>query len=85
MKERNQHLNSDYYKMCFHGEIRMKKENIEIQKIDKGVIIAAIIGLTLISLFAMQLGFNGFLRTAICVIIAGLAGFTLPQQKILRS
>ena len=46
---------------------------------DRWIAIAAIIGLTIISVVAMYFGINGTLRTTICVIIAGIAGLIIKN------
>lgn len=50
-------------------------------KIDWKVICIAIIALCIIEIFAMMNGINGTFRMTITAIIAGLAGWTIPQFK----
>ena len=52
--------------------------------VDKSIIITAIIGLVIIELFAMYKGINGTMRAIIFAMIAGLAGLSMPQLKILN-
>ena len=52
------------------------------KKIPTEVVVAAIAGLVVIECVAMYLGHNGLLRSTIVAVIAGLAGFTLPQLKL---
>jgi len=51
------------------------------QQIDRGIIIWAIIALAIIQIFAMFNGINGTFRMMVTVIIAGLAGWTIPQPR----
>ena len=52
------------------------------KKIPTEVVVAAITGLVIIECVAMSQGINGTVRSIIIAVIAGLAGFTLPQLKI---
>jgi len=51
-------------------------------KIPKDVLITAIIAITLMEIVALLIGINGVLLTTVLVIVAGLAGWTLPQPRI---
>lgn len=46
------------------------------------VIVTAILALAVLEIFAMHYGINGTFRTLIFTVIAGLAGWTVPQLKI---
>ena len=50
-------------------------------KLDKSIIIAAIAGITAVEIAALYNGINGVVLTAAVGVIAGLAGWTLPQLK----
>ncbi len=50
----------------------------------KGIVITAIVCLTLLELVALYKGINGLLFTTIIAVIAGLAGLVLPTPKILK-
>ena len=51
------------------------------ERTDKKIVICAIVCLTILELFAMSQGINGWLLRLVCIIIAGLAGLVLPQLK----
>ena len=51
-------------------------------KPSKWVVIVAIIVLGVIEICALLNGINGTFRMTITAIIAGLAGYTLPQFKL---
>lgn len=55
-----------------------------MKKIDKSIVICAIISLSILEICAMYFGINGTMRTIIFTIIAGLAGLSLPTPKILK-
>lgn len=46
-------------------------------------IITAIVGITLIEIYALSLGFNGTLLTSVVAVVAGLAGLATKRPKIL--
>ena len=46
------------------------------------IIITAIIAIVIIECFALYLGYNGVILSAVLAMIAGLAGWTAPQLKI---
>ncbi len=50
----------------------------------KGIVITAIVCLTLLELAALYKGINGSLFTIIVAVVAGLAGLVLPTPKILK-
>ena len=52
------------------------------EKIDFRIVITAIVSLTLIECVALMNGINGKLMSFMIAIIAGLAGWSLPQIKI---
>lgn len=54
------------------------------EKVDKNIIIAAIIGLVIIEVTALLNGINGTLLRWVTILIAGLAGLVLPSPKILK-
>ena len=56
----------------------------KLKKVDKKIVITAIISLSVLEIFAMYFGINGTMRTIIFTIIAGLAGLSLPTPKILK-
>lgn len=56
-----------------------KKTNRDIK-----IIIAAIVGITLIEITALSMGRNGMMLITTIGAIAGLAGLALPTPKILR-
>ena len=51
------------------------------QPVPKEIIFVAIMALIIIELTALVLGFNGQLMRFVCVIIAGLAGWTVPNLQ----
>jgi len=62
----------------------MTKKKIILEKVDKQVIIAGIIAITILECFAMHLGFNGTLLKMVLVAIAAMAGFAIPADKIIK-
>ena len=48
----------------------------------KTIIITGIISIALLEGFALYLGFNGYVLTAVVAAIAGLAGWVAPQLKV---
>lgn len=52
------------------------------QKTDYRVIIAAITGIVILEAIALFKGFDGVLLSTVLVILAGIAGWTLPQLKM---
>ena len=55
-----------------------------MKKIDKNIVITAIISLSVLEVFAMYYGINGTMRAIIFTIISGLAGLSLPTPKFLK-
>lgn len=55
-----------------------------MQKIDKHIIIAGLICLTLIQLAAFYFKIDGTLRSFIILIIAAAVGVTIPREKIMQ-
>ncbi len=55
-----------------------------MEKVDKNIVITAIICLTTLEIFAMYYGINGTVRTIIFTLIGSLAGLSLPTPKILK-
>lgn len=55
----------------------MKKQNTKI-------VLGAIIAITTLEITALLCGVNGTLLSLSIAVIAGLAGLSLPQLKILR-
>ena len=55
-----------------------------MEKIDKNIVIVAIVCLAVMQIFAMHYGINGTLRTIIVGVIAALAGLTIPSEKLYR-
>jgi len=53
-------------------------------KVDKSIVITAIVGLVIIETLAMYFGINGTLRTAIVAIIAAAAGLGIDTKKIIK-
>lgn len=49
---------------------------------DKEVLITAMIVIGVVELYALSQGIDGFLLTAVIGVIAGLAGWVVPQPKI---
>ena len=45
------------------------------------VLIAAIAGITIMECVALYKGYNGYLLTTVLALVAGLAGWTMPQLK----
>ena len=54
------------------------------RKTDIKVVMLAIICITICEIIALCLGFNGQLLRWVLVIIAGLAGLSIPTPKILK-
>ena len=50
----------------------------------KGIVITAIVCLTVLELMALYKGINGSLFTIIVAVVAGLAGLVIPTPKILK-
>ena len=57
----------------------MKKEQI-----DWKVLVAAIVALTVIEIYALSVGINGTLLILVLSIIAGLAGWIIPTPYSLK-
>lgn len=55
-----------------------------MNKVDKKIVITAIICLTVLELAAMYYGINGTMRTIIFTLIGSLAGLSLDVPKILK-
>jgi len=55
-----------------------------MKPVDKWVVIAAIVCLSIMECFAMHYGINGTFRTVVFTIIAALAGFALPSNKFIK-
>lgn len=51
-----------------------------VEKIDKSIIITGVICITIIELFALLMGINGVLLTAVLMIIAGAIGVAIPKK-----
>ncbi len=54
------------------------------EQIDWRIIIAAIIALTIIQIYALSQGINGTLLLLVMSMIAGLAGWIIPTPYSLR-
>jgi len=54
-----------------------------IQK-HKHIVITGVLCITLLEIFAMCLGFNGFLLRTVMVVIAAAIGITIPTPKALK-
>ena len=50
----------------------------------KGIVITAMVCLTVLELAALYQGINGSLFTIIVAAVAGLAGWVLPTPKLLK-
>ena len=59
----------------------MTEEQIKKDPIDWKIVFVAILCLTILEIVAMFQGINGRLFSFVLVIIAGLAGLSLPQMK----
>lgn len=55
-----------------------------MEKIDYRIIIAGIIAITIIELYALSKGINGVILTIVVGIIAGAIGISIPKDKIIR-
>lgn len=53
------------------------------EKVDRSIVITAIIGLVVLQLAAMNYGVNGTMRTIIFTMIGTLAGLSIPTPTIL--
>ena len=53
-----------------------------MKKIDKSIIITAIIGIVILEAIALLMGYNGTILTVVIAIVAGLAGWVIPQPKL---
>lgn len=54
------------------------------EKIDKKIVLTAIVTLGIIEVVALIMGINGALLRWVTIIIAGLAGLIIPTPKIIR-
>lgn len=54
------------------------------EKIDKKIVLTAIVTLGVIEIVALIMGINGALLRWVTIIIAGLAGLIIPTPKIIR-
>ncbi len=61
-----------------------EREKKRKEKMKTGIVITAIVCLTLLELAALYQGINGSLFTIIIAVVAGLAGLVLPTPKILK-
>ena len=57
---------------------------LDPKMISNKIVIVAIVSLVIISVVAMLCGVNGTLRTLVCTIIAGLAGWRIPMKNDLK-
>ncbi len=57
--------------------MRRKKK----KQIDYRVLITGIISITILTSWALYLGYDGVLLTTVLMLIAGVIGVTLPQWK----
>ena len=51
-------------------------------KIDWKIVMTAIIALVILEIYALSQGVNGTLFSLIIAVIAGLAGWTMPQLRV---
>ena len=49
-----------------------------------GVVISVIIGIVLLELYALYLGYNGTLLKVVLIILAGLAGWRIPTEIFIK-
>ena len=54
------------------------------EKVDWRIVVVALGCITALELYALSQGFNGTLLSMVLVIIAGVAGWSLPQMKPVR-
>jgi len=52
------------------------------KKIKWQIVITAMICITLLEIVALMKGIDGVLLSAVLVVLAGLAGLSLPQMKL---
>ena len=52
------------------------------EKVDWRIVITAIIALVVLEIYALSQGINGVLLSTVLVIIAGIAGWSVPQLKV---
>lgn len=55
-----------------------------MEKVDKKIVMTAIVCLSVMEVCAMYFGINGTMRTIIFTLIAGLAGLSMPIPSILK-
>lgn len=51
------------------------------KKADWRIVITAIVALMILEIYALSQGINGTMLSAVLVVIAGLAGWSLPQLE----
>ena len=54
------------------------------EEVNWRIVVMAIAALVILELFALSRGIDGILLTTVIAIIAGLAGWTLPQASIMK-
>ncbi len=51
-------------------------------EIDWKIIVTALVCITALEIYALSQGFNGTILKTVLVVLAGIAGWSLPQLKI---
>lgn len=68
-----------------YGDCKIYKADMEMdKKTDRKIVLWAITCITILEIAALIQGVNGTLLTIIVGVIAGLAGLSLPQPKIIK-
>ena len=55
------------------------------KKVDWKIVVAGLVCLTVIELFALSKGINGTILSMYIAIVAGAIGYTLPQPKFINN
>lgn len=64
---------------------RFTKSPNLLNRVDRSIIVCAIISLTILELVALHNGINGTILTLVVGIIAGLAGWVIPVPRYLMN
>lgn len=53
-----------------------------MERKNENIIITVIISITVLEIVALLMGINGILLTLVIATLSGIAGFTIPKDKI---
>jgi len=53
-----------------------------MKHIDWKIVVTALVCITVLEVYALSIGLNGTLLKSVLIVIAGIAGWSLPQLKV---